>query len=72
MTTPTLLPENSWDDLKVMVIGMARHLVDAMVMFENIDTNRNMPPAAYTSAQYKSKGQEIRAFLREHGLIERN
>lgn len=40
-------------------------LRDAMVMFENIERNRNMPAFAQTQQQYVAMGKRIREFFRD-------
>lgn len=42
-----------------------RALLDAAVMFENIERNRNMPPFANTLQQYVAMGRSIKKLLAE-------
>jgi hypothetical protein len=42
-----------------------KHLVDCMIMFEDIERARELPPTAQARAQYVAKGREIRAFVKQ-------
>jgi hypothetical protein len=44
-------------------------LVEAMVMLENIERNREMSPTAYTQQQYVALGKRIREYLEITGNI---
>ncbi len=40
-------------------------LTDVMVMFEEIERNRNLPPFAHTQQQYVAMGRIVRKLLKE-------
>lgn len=42
---------------------VTRALIDAAVMLENIERNRNMPPEARTLQQYVALGRQMRVVL---------
>jgi len=60
---------SSDEGISVVVPGEPRLpiklLVDAMVMLEQYEHNRNMHPMAQTNKQYKVLGHEIRQYLKE-------
>ena len=56
-------------DLAVPAKEAMRHLLACLIMFEQIERNRNMPSDTPTRAQYVAKGHEIREFLTRIGFI---
>jgi hypothetical protein len=44
-------------------------LIDAMIMFEDIQKARELPPFANAQQQYIAMGKSIRLFLKDEGKL---